>query len=145
MRALFSRFPAAGGLAVVLVLLAPAVHAQDTTQRAPSPGADSTVAEARLQAAARVIVEMQTLRDRYQKKYGNPQDMDSTESQAVRRKFKAEQQRILTETVSDAPTTADEYRQILQRTRRDTTLRRRMRRLVLEVRKRQVQEDRQEP
>jgi hypothetical protein len=88
---------------------------------------------------------MQTLRDRYQQQYGNPQTLDSAESQAVRRKFKAEQERILNETVADAPITADEYRQILQRTRRDTTLRRRMRRLVLEMRKKQVQEERQRP
>ena len=130
-----------GTVLLVCALLVPAVAAQDTTQTAPSSATDSTLTEAQVQAAARVIVEMQTLRDRYQQQYGNPQTMDSTESQSVRRKFKAEQQRILTETVTDAPITADEYRQILQRTRRDTTLRRRMRRLVLEVRKQQVQNE----
>lgn len=130
-----------GTVLLVCALLVPAVAAQDTTQTAPSSATDSTLTEAQVQAAARVIVEMQTLRDRYQQQYGNPQTMDSTQSQSVRRKFKAEQQRILTETVTDAPITADEYRQILQRTRRDTTLRRRMRRLVLEVRKQQVQNE----
>jgi len=132
-----------GLAALAVVALIPAAFGQDSLRSDTSRAAASEWTGAQVRAAARVIVEMQKLRDRYQQQYGNPQAMDSTESQAVRRKFKEEQQRLLKQSVADAPITAEQYRRILQRTRRDTTLRRRVRELVLKVRKKQVQENQQ--
>jgi len=141
----FSAFACLGLALLALGALAPSASGQDSLRSDTSRTAGAAWTDAQIRAAARVIVEMQKLRDRYQQQYGNPQELDSTESQAVRRAFKKEQQRLLKQSVADAPITAEQYRRILQRTRRDTTLRRRMRGIVLEVRKKQVKENRQRP
>lgn len=141
-RAMSARSPCClrtGCLVLVLALLVSGAYGQDTTRNAgPSP---SDVTDDQIQSAARVMVAMQKLRDRYEKKYGNPQELDSSKVQAVRRRFRKEQQTILQQKIEEVDITEEEYRQILRRTRRDTTLRQKMRAAVLEARKEQVQRE----
>lgn len=134
-----------GLFALALALLAPMAYGQDTTKSRSGVNLSPTdLTQDQIRATARVIVAMQRLQDRYMKTYGNPQNMDSTKAQEVRRKFREEQRTLLNETVSEEPITAEEYTHILQLTRRDSTLRRKMRAAVLKARKKQAQQENQD-
>lgn len=110
-------------------------------QSAPQPLSSSDIDDEQLQTAARIAVsvQMSTRQDRMQmqkemrKKYGNPQQMDSTEKARAQKEMRRrqmemqkKQMKIIREEAQNVGMDPQTFRQIMRSARQDSTLQKRL-------------------
>jgi hypothetical protein len=132
-----------GILALALAFIAPAVFAQG----GPGGGmggptetlSSEDVSEEEVDAAAEIIVAMQMQRQQMRtdmrEKYGNPQEMDSTQRREARTEIMQKRQALMEKKTEEEDLSADRLGLIMKSARKDSTLRKRVRTAVQEKRK----------
>lgn len=130
-----------GVLALALAMLVPAAVGQMPQQQKGKTLSSSDVSDEEINKIAKVAVstQMATRKDRMQmrkdmkKKYGNPQQMDSTEKKKARREIRKKQmamqkktQKIMKKEAKKQDIKPKMVQQVLQSARQDTTLKQRL-------------------
>mgnify|MGYP006426292423 CR=1 FL=1 len=127
-----------GLLAFVFALVAPLAYGQGNMGGQGGPSlSPSDVTDSQIESAARIVVAMQQLQQKYREEYGNPQNLDSSKVAEVRRKLMKEQQQVMSQKVEEEGLNMQTFQQIMQTARQDSTLRTEMRSAIMEMRKQQ--------
>lgn len=130
-----------GLLAFALACVAPAAFAQG------GPGgmggaaetlSSDDVSEQEIDAAAEIIVAMQMqrqkMRTQMREKYGNPQEMDSTQRRQARMEVMQKREALMKKKTEEEDLSTDRLGLIMKSARQDSTLRKRVRTAVQEKR-----------
>jgi hypothetical protein len=130
-----------GVLALALALVAPAALAQAPQTSQPEMLSSSDVSDEQLDTVAKIAVKTQMatrqqrmkLRQDMKKKYGNPQDMDSTQKAQARREIRKKQMAMRKQTMQTLQEEAKKegmkasmVQRVLQSARKDSTLKQRL-------------------
>lgn len=124
-----------GLVALALALVAPLAYGQGNMGQGGPSLSPSDVTDGQIESAARIVVAMQQLQQKYRQQYGNPQNLDSSKVAEVRRKLMKEQQQMMSKKVKEEGMSMQMFQQIMQTARRDSTLRTEMRSAIMEMRK----------
>jgi len=131
-----------GLFVLALAFAAPTTFAQSGSEAGDNASAvlsSEDVSEKEVGAAAEVIVTMQMHRQEMQmkmrQKYGNPQEMDSTQRREARRRIMKERQTLMQEKTQEENLSAERLGLIMKSARQDSTLRKRLKTTVQEKRR----------
>jgi len=130
-----------GLLAIALLFVVPAAFGQmqqpDTTQTLSS----SDVSDEQVRQAAEIMVALQTqgrqmqmqMRKDMKRKFGNPQDLDSTEKENMRRELKRQQRqmqqkqmKMMKKKSSEVGMPPETFRRVMRSAQQDSTLQKRL-------------------
>jgi hypothetical protein len=125
--------------ALAFALVGLPVHAQGGPGGGQAPSLSSSdVSDAEIQAAAEIIVSMQVQRQEMRKKmmekYGNPQEMDSTQRRKARMEIMKKRQSLMQKKSKEVGMKPQRLGQIMKSARQDSTLRSRVRTAVKQKR-----------
>ena len=126
-----------GFFAMILALfvsaaLAPGAMAQGGG--APAPLSSDDVPDEEIESAAEIVVALQMQQQQMQQemlqKYGNPQEMDSTQRRKAQREIQSKQQALMQKETNEHDLDAQRLNMIMTSAQQDSTLRERMRTAV---------------
>jgi hypothetical protein len=131
-----------GLTALALAVFAPAVYAQGGPGGGGATLSSEDVSDQEIQSAAEIIVAMQFQRQQMRKqmmqKYGNPQEMDSTQRRKARMEIMKKRQALMQKKTKEEGLSAQRLQQIMKSARQDSTLRTRVRSAVQARRQEQM-------
>jgi len=132
-----------GLLALALALVAPTAFAQGQSGQSQPTISSQDVSETEIESAAEIVVALQMQRQQMRKqmmqKYGNPQEMDSTQQRNARMEIMQKRQALMQKKTTEEDLSTERLGLIMKSARQDSTLRKRIRTAVQE--KRQAQMD----
>ncbi len=122
---------------MILALLVPAAFAPGAVAQgggAPAPLSSDDVSDEEVESAAEIVVAMQMQQQKMQQemmqKYGNPQEMDSTQRREAKQEIQRKQQALMQEKTDEHGLGAQRLNMIMTSARQDSTLRERMKTAV---------------
>lgn len=125
---------------LALAITAPPALAQDGG--ASSSLSSDDVSDREVNAAAHIIVTMQIhrqeMRRRMMERYGNPQEMDSTQRREARRRIREKRQDLFQQTAQEQDLSPQRLTRIMKAARTDSALQTRMQRAVRTLQQEQM-------